>query len=228
MAFIEQRMYTAHPGGKLNAWLKVYETLAAPCSKRHLGHGFGSYVTEFGQLNRFVFFRAFDDLAVRDAALAAREADPQWAEFRAESAKTGALAQQENKLIVTVPFSPFQKAGQPFERKIGGTEMVVDHRTYDFHPGKMNLWLDAYRDLGLPVQNRLLGQLLFMGTTEVGPINQVVFAWAYESMADRAARRGAMGQDPAWGEFMKATAAGGWLKQQTNMILKPTPFSPIR
>jgi hypothetical protein len=73
-----------------------------------------------------------------------------------------------------------------------------------------------------------LGQFVFMGTTEVGPINQVVFMWAYESMADRAKRRGAMAQDPAWGEFGKATAAFGALKQQTNMILKPTSFSPIR
>lgn len=228
MAFIEQRMYTAHPGGKLNAWLKLYETLASPCSSRHLGPLMGAFTTEFGPLNRFVFFRVYDDLADRDRGMAGREADPDWAKFRQESAQVGALAAQENKLIVTVPFSPLQKAGQVFERKLGGSSLIVDHRTYDFHPGKMNLWLDAYRDMGLPVQNRLLGQLLFMGVTEVGPINQVVFAWAYESLADRARRRAAMAADPAWGEFMKATAASGALKQQTNMILKPTGFSPIK
>lgn len=228
MAFVEQRMYTAHPGGKLPAWLKIYETLGNPCSGRHLGPLMGAFTTEFGPLNRFVFMRVYDDLAHRDAGMEAREADPEWASFRAESGKLGALAQQENKLIAPVAWSPVQKAGQPFVRTMPGSTMIVDHRTYDFFPGKMQLWLDAYRDIGLAVQKKHLGQFLFMGTTEVGQINQVVFMWAYETLATRASRRAAMDQDPAWAEFRKVTGPFGALKQQTNMILKPTGFSAIR
>jgi hypothetical protein len=56
--------------------------------------------------------------------------------FRTETAKSGALAAQETKLLKTVPFSPVQKAGQPLERKVGAAGMVVDHRTYDFHPAR--------------------------------------------------------------------------------------------
>jgi NIPSNAP len=225
--FVEQRMYTAHPG-KQATWLKLYETLAAPCSARHMGPLMGFFVTEFGPLNRAVFLRAFNDLADRDRGQAAREQDPEWQNFRAESAKLGALAQQENKLIAPVPWSPIQQAGQPFVRTLPGEGMVIDHRTYDFHPGKMNIWLDAYRDHGLPVQKKHLGQFVFMGTTEIGPINQVVFMWAYESLAARARRRAEMDKDPAWAEFRKITAPHAPLKQQTNMILKPTAFSPIR
>ncbi len=225
--FVEQRMYTMHPG-KLPAWLKVYEALACPCSSKHLGPLMGFFTTEFGPLNRAVFLRAYDDLADRDRGMASREADPDWAAFRAESGKIGALAQQENKLIAPVPFSPIQKAGQPFQRTLPGSTMIIDHRTYDFHPGKAGLWLDAYRDIGLPVQKKHLGQFVFMGTTEVGQINQVVFMWAYESLADRARRRAAMEQDAGWAEFRKVTGPTGALRQQTNMILKPAPFSPIK
>jgi hypothetical protein len=223
--FVEQRIYTAN-AGKLPAWLKAYEEIGAACSSKHLGKNIGMFTVEFGQINRVLFLRGFDDIDDRERGLTAREADPEWARFRAAAA--GALMVQEAKLMKTTSFSPVQRAGQPFERTLPGTEMFVDHRTYDFHPGKMNVWLDAYRDIGLPVQQRLLGQLLLFAVTECGPINQAVFMWGYTSLGDRDRRRGQMMQDPGWAEFQKATAQAAPLKQQTTMILKPVPFSPMR
>jgi len=225
--FIEQRIYTAHPG-KLPAWLKAYEDIGGPCSAKHVGPLIGMFTVEIGQINRVLFLRGFDDIDDRERGLAAREADPEWARFRGESARTGALMMQEAKLLKTVPFSPIQKAGQPFERRIEGKGMFIDHRTYDFHPGKANAWIDAYRNLGKPVQDRLLGQLLLFTVTECGPINQAVFLWAYSSLGDRDRRRTQMMTDPGWAEFQKATAPLGALKQQTTMVLKPVSFSPIR
>jgi NIPSNAP len=225
--FIEQRQYTAHPG-KLPAWLKLYEEVGGPCSARHLGPPIGFFTVEFGTINRVLFVRGFDDIDDRERQIAAREADPEWGRFRTESAKIGPLAMQEAKLLKTVPFSPIQKTGQRFERTLGGTGMVVDHRTYDFHPNTMNRWLDAYEKIGLPVQQRLLGQLLFFAVTECGPINQAVFAWAYEGMGDRDRRRGAMMGDPGWAEFTKTVTGLGALKQQTTMLLKPTGFSATK
>ena len=226
--FIEQRMYTAHPHGRLNAWLKAYQEIGGPASARHVGKPIGFFTTEFGPLNRVVFLRGFDDIDERERALAARDADPEWRRFIEETGRIGPLAAQEAKLLKTVPFSPLQRKGQEFTRRIGGTGMVVDHRTYDFHPGKMNLWLDAYEKIGLPVQERLLGQLLLFAVTECGPINQAVFLWAYEGMGDRDRRRSAMAADPGWAEFTKVVAGQGALKQQTTMLLKPTAFSAIR
>lgn len=227
--FIEQRMYTAHPG-KLPAWLHLYEEVGGPCSARHLGPPIGFFTVEFGTINRVLFVRGFDDIDDRERQIAAREADPEWGRFRTEMAKFGALAQQEAKLLKTVPFSPIQKAGQPFERTIGGApgSMVVDHRTYDFHPGRLAAWLEAYEQIGLPVQQRHLGQLLFFAVTECGPINQAVFAWAYEGLGDRDRRRNAMMADSGWAHFSKTIAPLGALKQQTTMVLKPTGFSAIR
>src|SRR4028119_182082 len=225
--FIEQRMYTAYPG-RLPAWLRLYEEVGGPCSARHLGPPIGFFTVEFGTINRVLFVRGFGDADDRERQLAAREADPEWERFRTETAKIGALAKQESKLLKTVPFSPIQKAGQPFERTIGGTDMVVDHRTYDFHPGRLNAWLEAYERLGLPVQQRLLGQLLFFAVTECGPINQAVFAWAYEGLGDRDRRSGGAMARAGWAEFGKAIAPLNALKQQTTMLLKPTSFSAIR
>ena len=108
------------------------------------------------------------------------------------------------------------------------TGMVVDHRTYDFHPGKMPAWIKAYEEMGLPVQQRLLGQLLVFAVTEIGPINQIVFCWLYESYGDRDKRRTAMANDPQWQEFGKVVAGLGALKQQTVMGLRPTSFSLVK
>ncbi|MDP6688309.1 MAG: NIPSNAP family protein, partial [Alphaproteobacteria bacterium] len=81
---------------------------------------------------------------------------------------------------------------------------------------------------GLPVQEKHLGRLLGFFTTEVGPINQAVFMWAFDSMGDREQRRAAMAKDPDWATFLAKVDALGALKQQTNKFIVPTDFSPIQ
>jgi len=106
--------------------------------------------------------------------------------------------------------------------------MIVDHRTYDFHPGKMAAWIENYERHGLPVQKRHLGQLIGFFVTDIGPLNQVVFMWAYADLADRDRRRAAMEADPEWPVFLAKSKEIGALKAQTTKILKPTGFSPLR
>ena len=106
--------------------------------------------------------------------------------------------------------------------------MIIDHRTYDFHPGKMKAWIDVYEKYALPVQQKHLGNFIGFFTTEVGPINQVTFMWGFADAGDRERRRTAMEADPAWGEFTRRSAELGALKQQTDKLIKPVPFSPIK
>lgn len=225
--YVEQRSYTAHPG-KLPAWINLYATLGSGPSNKHMGPLLGHFTVEVGPLNRVVFLRGFAEIDDREAGLIARAADPEWNHFLAEGAKLGALAAQENKLLKTVPFSPIQTPAQPFVRSFPGEGLIIDHRTYDFHPRLMPAWLEAYEKLGLPVQQKHLGQFLFMGVGECGPINQVVFMWAYAGLGDRERRRAAMAADPGWAAFNAETAKVAPLKTQTTMILRPTAISPIR
>lgn len=225
--YVEQRSYTAHPG-RLPAWLKLYEEVGNPVSARHLGPLLGFFTVEVGPLNRVVFLRGYDDIDQREHGMAAREADPEWTHFRTEAGKIGALAVQENKLLKTTGFCPVQSAAQPFTRKLAGSSMIIDHRTYDLYPNKGTPWVEHYGKIALPIQERLLGQFLFFGVTESGPINQAVFMWGYESLGDRDRRRMAMAADPEWQAFGRHTAEYLPLKQQTTMLLKPTAFSPMR
>ena len=225
---IEQRSYDFHPG-RMNAWLELYDRLGRPASDRHMGPSLGCFTTVIGPVNRFVFLRGYDDIDARDAGQAARAADPEWQAFLAEGRALEALKHQESKLLRPTGFSPVQsEADLPLTRSLPGSAMIVDHRTYDMHPGKGSAWLEAYRDVGLPVQRRHLGQLLLFATTEVGPINQAVFMWAYESVGDRERRRAGMEQDPGWTAFRLRHQPFQSLKQQTNQLLEPTSFSPIR
>ena len=104
--------------------------------------------------------------------------------------------------------------------------MIVEQRTYTVHHGTMATYLERYERYGLPVQRRHLGPLLGFYVTEIGPLNQVVHLWSYESLADRERRREALFADPDWKSFMEMNV--GSFTQQEVKIMKPTSFSPVR
>jgi hypothetical protein len=102
--------------------------------------------------------------------------------------------------------------------------MIFDHRTYTVRHGQMASYLERYERMALPVQMRHLGNLVGFYVSEIGPLNQVVHIWAYDSLEDRERRRGAMQADPDWHEFTKLNA--GTFSHQEIKILKPAAFSP--
>lgn len=112
--------------------------------------------------------------------------------------------------------------------ELGREEVIIDHRTYTFHPLKLAPWLELYQNDGLPVQQKHLGGLVGFFATEVGTLNQVVHLWRFASAGDREERRSAMLQDPGWAEFLRKNAELGALRHQENKLLVPVPFSPIK
>jgi len=102
--------------------------------------------------------------------------------------------------------------------------VIVEQRTYTLPHGGTEPYLARYEEKGLPLQMRHLGRLLGFFVTEIGPLNQVVHLWAYDSHADREARRAALEADPAWQEFRRGNV-GTFVAQETR-ILRATRFSP--
>ena len=81
--------------------------------------------------------------------------------------------------------------------------MIVDHRTYTFHPGVMKQFLALYETEGYPVQSKYLGEPLgWYVCTDIGPLNQLVHLWGYDSLEDRAQRRARLAEDPAWQAYV--------------------------
>lgn len=102
--------------------------------------------------------------------------------------------------------------------------MIVEERTYTCHCGKSLPYVRAYEAEGLAIQRPILGKLVGYFTTDIGTLNQVVHLWAYDSLADRAARRATLLQNPDWQAY--AAKVQPYVLTQENRILMPAPFSP--
>ena len=104
--------------------------------------------------------------------------------------------------------------------------MIVEQRTYTYHPGGLPKFFKAYEDTGARVlQQRILGNLIGYFTSEIGTLNQSVHLWGYTSLDDRAARRAALLGEPVWAAFLAEIVP--LLQNQECKILLPTGFSPI-
>ncbi|MDH3701259.1 MAG: NIPSNAP family protein [Alphaproteobacteria bacterium] len=104
--------------------------------------------------------------------------------------------------------------------------MIVDKRIYSLKPGGVPIYMKIYEEFGLKPQTRHLGQPLGWYFSEVGTLNQITHLWGYEDLADRTAKRAAMGADPDWQVYIKKMGEAGILLKQENQILVAAPWSP--
>lgn len=103
--------------------------------------------------------------------------------------------------------------------------MIIEKRTYTFHPGKLQEFLALYEQEGLPIHTKYL-PLIGYFVSEIGTLNQVITMWGYASMAERDDKRAKLYADPAWIAFAPKTTP--FIQTMETMILRPTGFSPIR
>jgi hypothetical protein len=104
--------------------------------------------------------------------------------------------------------------------------MIVEQRTYRFKPGTIPTFMVRYQERGLAIQTRILGNLLGYFVTELGPLNETVHLWGYDSLDDRARRRADLMAEPEWLAFLGEILP--LIETQDSKILLPTGFSPIR
>ena len=104
--------------------------------------------------------------------------------------------------------------------------MIVEHRLYTFRPGTVDGWLSKYESEGLPVQKRHLNTYLGLFFSEIGPLHRTVLMWAYDSLADREARRASLYADPDWQSFIQSVWELNAIQNQDVMIMNVAPSSP--
>ena len=103
--------------------------------------------------------------------------------------------------------------------------MIVEMRTYTLALGATGRYFKLYGEKGLAVQKRILGHLVGYYSVDVGPLNQVVHLWAYDSLDDRAKRRAELWADKEWLAYVGEV--GGLVVKQENQILNPAPFFKV-
>jgi hypothetical protein len=104
--------------------------------------------------------------------------------------------------------------------------VIVEQRDYHVFTGKLNELVKLYADEGIELQQRYLGNLLGVFTTDIGALSTYTSMWGYDSYAEREERRARLQADDAWKAFLGKIQP--LIHTQQNRILVPTPFSPIR
>ncbi|WP_271408342.1 NIPSNAP family protein [Pseudomonas sp. Q1-7] len=102
---------------------------------------------------------------------------------------------------------------------------VVDHRIYTIRPRAMGEFLELFDRLAMPVLLRHLGPPLAFYTSSIGPLNQVVHLWGYDSLADFEKRSLARDRDPAFAPYLTATT--GLVLAQETRIIRPVHFNAL-
>jgi hypothetical protein len=105
--------------------------------------------------------------------------------------------------------------------------VLIDHRTYRVKPGTVKPHLELYEKYGLVPQSRHLGKPVAYMFAESGDLNTIVHMWAYDSAADREAKRAKMMADPDWHVYLKMNSEAGYLENQVTKLMIPTSFAPI-
>ena len=104
--------------------------------------------------------------------------------------------------------------------------MIVEQRTYTLHPGALPELLETYEREGMAVHRQILGNLIGYFYTEIGPLNQIVHLWGYDSLDDRARRRTELAGNEQWQAYIKKGVK--FFQTQESKILVPASFSPIK
>jgi hypothetical protein len=97
--------------------------------------------------------------------------------------------------------------------------MIIEMRTYTLKPGTL---IEAEKRFGeaLPIREKH-GKLAAFWHTEVGPLNQIIHVWAYDSFEHRSAVRGAAMKESGW-----PPPISEFITDMKNEIFHPAPFSP--
>jgi hypothetical protein len=105
--------------------------------------------------------------------------------------------------------------------------MIVEQRTYTLKPLRTRDFLELYERAALPLQKKYLGHLVGFFVSELGPLNQVVHLWAFDSLAERERRRREMEADPLWPAYVDALRGLDVIVQQETKMLRSVSFSPV-
>lgn len=105
--------------------------------------------------------------------------------------------------------------------------MIAEMRTYTLKPLRTADFLNLYERAALPLQIKYLGHLIGFFVSELGPLNQVVHLWGFDSLAERESRRKKMEADPGWAPYCAALRELDVIVSQEIKMLRSAPFSPI-
>ena len=102
---------------------------------------------------------------------------------------------------------------------------LIDNRIYTIALRKMPEFLEVFNRLAMPVLMQTLGHPVGFYTSLVGPQNQFIHLWAYESLADYERRCHARDTHPDFPAYM--AASGHLITAQETRLIKGVAMSGL-
>ena len=93
----------------------------------------------------------------------------------------------------------------PAETLSPNSYLWVDHRIYTIRLRKMKDFLDVFDRMGLPPLLATMGAPLGFHVSQVGPLNQFVHQWGYDSLEQYEACCKARDAHPGFGAYLAAS-----------------------
>ena len=97
--------------------------------------------------------------------------------------------------------------------------MIYDMRTYDLNPGALQAYMDAVREVALPLREYYGIKLAGWYYTDIGKLNRVVHIWAYRDYTHFDQARQAVRSDPRWVDEYLPRVKGLVVRQQDQIML---------
>ncbi|WP_353142177.1 NIPSNAP family protein [Acinetobacter pragensis] len=105
-AVVDHRIYNIQPR-MMSKFLALFDALAMPILKKHLGEPLGFYVTSIGTLNQVVHLWGYDSLDDYEKRSLARDTDPEFQIYLQET--EGLVISQINQIVKPVKLKSFSQ-----------------------------------------------------------------------------------------------------------------------
>lgn len=105
-AVVDHRIYNIQPR-MMPKFLELFDVLAMPILKKHLGEPIGFYVTSIGTLNQVVHLWGYDSLDDYEKRSFARDNDPEFQIYLKQT--EGLVVSQINQIVKPVKLKSFSQ-----------------------------------------------------------------------------------------------------------------------
>ncbi|XP_010864799.1 protein NipSnap homolog 3A [Esox lucius] len=212
--FYEFRTYNIRPE-KNAAFLKLTdEKIGLRTAHSEL---LGYWSVEYGGLNQVFHIWKYESYAQRAAVRASLARDPVWIEEYISKAMP-MLTSQDNEVNYLVPWCKVERPP-----KEGG---VYELASFQMRPGGPAIWGHAFQAAVSVHSATCYGHLVGVFHSEFGQLNKVNALWWYESPDQRAAARHTAHGDARVVAAVRESVS--YLMSQTNKLLFPCPYSPLK
>ena len=207
--FVDLRIYTTRQRG-MAEFLRLQNEEMLPIQLRHIEKPLGYYTTEIGPQDEVIHLWGFDSLADMEARRDARNRDPDWAAYLEKT--EGLFVEQETYMVKRVKLPGLDHLAASVADK-----NLVDFRAMTIKRRGLPEFLNLFESMAAPVLLRHIGPPIGFYATDIGPLNRLYQLWGYDSLADMEARQASRDADPAWADYLDASAHLV-IRQQTRAI----------